>query len=203
MRTLSTLRTSALLLSLLVPVHAAAPESGELNAETPSLAWDGSGPYAFTNVTPAVASTAGQQPLCQPGAAPVCDQYQLTVNLSDDFRALPENQRQSVKVGILFPASTGQEDYDLYMYDEGGALVGKSDSGGQEAFSLPLKQLKNGNYTVNVIPYAPLGTNYTGYVELVGKQAGARAAGSGTFGGAFGGMGLMGLILLAAARRLR
>lgn len=153
---------------------AAVPESGEINDEALAAQWDGSGPYVVTNVTPFAGEPVPV--FCEPTVPQVCDNFAVTVNITDEFRELPENQRESAKIAISFPVATSQEDYDLYFYDASGALVGESATGGQEAITVPLKSLKNGSYTVTVIPFAPLGTNYAGVVQ-VGKDAKALASG--------------------------
>lgn len=166
----------ALVLSLLaMPASAANPASGELTDEALKLEWAGSGPYVFTNVTP----TAGADTvICEPAVPPLCDQFVLDVNISDEFRMKEENQRESVRIGISFPTATGQEDYDMYLYDSAGTLMGDSAGAAtvQEAIVVPLKTLKNASYTVTVVPYTPLGTNYGGVVQ-VGKDKKSASAG--------------------------
>ena len=189
---------SAVFLSVLLSAgtaHAATPASGELNDETLSLAWDGAGPYVVPNVTPV---NGAATVVCDPTVPPLCDEYVINVNLSDEFRALPENQRGSVKIGIEFPVTAGVEDYDLYLRDSAGAAMGESATSGQEAIVVPLKTLKNGSYTVVVVPFTPMATNYTGYVEIAGS--GAKSA-AGNFGGSLGGSLLALLVLAGLARR--
>lgn len=161
---------SALSLALLgaFAAQAADPAAGELNDETLALEWAGSGPYVAPNLTP----FAGEPVpiLCEPTVPVTCDQYALTVNISDEFRELPENQRESVRINIDFPVTTSAEDYDLYLYDGAGTLMGESANlnGIVESITVPLKSLKNGSYTVEVIPFTPMATNYTGGAK-VGK----------------------------------
>jgi hypothetical protein len=155
---------AALAVLLVTPVSwAANPPSGEINDDTLIVEWSGSGPYVFTNVTP----TGGAETvICEPTVPPLCDEYRVTANISQEFRDLEENQRESVRISINFPFTTGQEDYDLYFYDAAGTLIGDSATGGMESIAVPLKTLKNGEYIVTVVPYAPMGTNYTGAVQI-------------------------------------
>lgn len=189
---------SLLALSVLaVPAWAANPASGELNDDTLIFEWAGGGPYVFTNVTPTGGADTVQ---CVPAVPPVCDEFVLNVNISDTFRMLPENQKETVRIGIEFPTATGQEDYDMYLFDSAGTAMGESagSAGAQEAIAVPLRTLKNGSYTVQVIPYTPLGTNYAGTAQ-VGKQAKSLSIINGEFAGAFGLASLAALLGLALA----
>lgn len=161
----------------LVPAWAATPDSGELSDEVKELAWSGDGPYVFTNVTPQLGA-ADLPPVCDELQPVGCDVFTLNVNISDEFRELEENQRETVSVGITFPQDPGgQVDYDLYIYDSAGTEVGRSAAGvpqSSEKVTFPLKSLKNGSYSAKVIVYTPLGTDYEGYV-VIGKPATAAA----------------------------
>lgn len=159
-------------------VWAATPASGELSAESVELAWDGDGPYVFPNVTPQLGA-AGEPPICDELQPVGCDIFTLTVNVSDEFRTLEENQRESVAIGITFPQdASAQVDYDLYVYNAAGAEVGSSAGGApgtSETVVVPLKTLKNGTYSVDVITFTPMGTNYSGFARI-GKAAKADKA---------------------------
>lgn len=176
------LAASALLSSA---AWAATPASGVLTEEgkDTEVTWEGDGPYVFTNVTPALNGVSeGAVPLlCEPAVAQTCDLFTLEVNIPEEFRMDEANRRETVRVGIEFPFeignSTAGEDYDLYMYDSSGALIGTAagEPGLQEVLTFPLQSLKNGTYTVQVIPFTPLGTNYTGYARI-GQRPSATAA---------------------------
>lgn len=156
-----TLLSAAMLLATPL-AQAADPAQGGFTDEALSLAWGG-GPFVIPNVTP----DAGE-PVC---AAPMlCDDYALTVDLSDDFRKLPENQRENVQFAIQFPVTAPVVDYELYLYNDAGAIVAEASSGPgiQETVTVPLKTLKNGSYIVRVVPYLPLATSYTATAQ-VGK----------------------------------
>lgn len=165
---------SALSLSFCAPIAmAAVPASGEVSDEALSVQWEGSGPYVFPNVTPV---NGADTVICEPTVPQVCDQFSVNVSITKEFRELPENQRESVRVAISFPTTTTAEDYDLYLYDAAGTVIGESATGGQEAITVPLKTLKDGGYVVSVVPFAPMGTNYSGLVQ-VGKDAKAASSG--------------------------
>jgi hypothetical protein len=155
----------------------ATPASGELNDENILIEWDGAGPYLFTNVTPFAGGADTVQ--CDPSIPALCDVFTLNVNISEDFRGLEENQRETVRIGITFPQDpAGQVDYDLYVYDSAGNLIGDSAASApqtSETVSVPLKTLKNGSYEVHAIPFTPLGTNYAGAAQ-VGKNAAKSAS---------------------------
>lgn len=192
---------AAVALLLTAPcVWAADPANGEINDETLKFEYAGSGPFIVPNASP----DAGD-PVCPAGAPQLCDSFMLNVNISDDFRALPENQRENVRFAISFPVTVPVTDYEIYVYDAAGALLAEASNGAgvQESVTLPLKTLKNGAYTVTVVPYAPFATNYMGVVQ-VGKDAKAAElnAASANFAGAFGFGGLL-LLGALALRRLR
>lgn len=157
---------------------AATPASGVLTEEgkDTEVTWEGDGPYVFPNVTP----TAGDPSIvfCDTSLPQVCDEFELEVNIPDEFRMDEANRRETVRVGIEFPVPTGQEDYDLYFYDEARNLLGQSAgaAGQQETITAPLQTLKNGKYIVQVIPYTANATNYTGFARLGQRPAGAAAS---------------------------
>lgn len=180
---------------------AADPAAGELNDEALKLEWAG-GPFVVPNVSP----DAGE-PVCPAGVPQFCDPYALTVNITDEFRELPENQRESVRFAISFDVTVPVTDYEIYVYDANGALVAEASNGPgvQESLSVPLKTLKNGSYTVTVVPYAPFATSYAA-VAQIGKDAPAAMAraSDASMGGAFGPAALLllsGLGLVRMARR--
>ena len=187
---------AALALAFAAPLWAATPATGELSEASAEITWDGDGPYVFTNLTPQL-GLAGQPPVCEELQPVGCDIFTLTVNISDAFRALEKNNKEIVSVGINFPQDpAGQVDYDLYIYDSSGAEVGRSADGApqsSETVTFPLKALKNGTYSVHVIIFTPLGTDYSGLVRIGrGDKAGstdpsvAGRSGDGLLLGAFG-----------------
>lgn len=191
--------------ALLAPlaVQAATPATGELTTEAPTLTWTGDGPYLFNNLTPFVGDPVPVY--CDTSLPQICDEFQFTVNIPDEFRDLEENKKETVSISILFPDTSGQEDYDLYVYDAAGTLVGSSAGSApqtSEKITVPLRTLKNGAYTVQVIPFTPIGTNYDGTVQL-GKPGAAKSSGSGPLAGSFGFAALFGLLGLGALRRRR
>lgn len=153
---------------------AANPTSGELSDTVTLTEWAGSGPYVFPNVTPQV------DVVCDPSVPPLCDEFTLNVNIPQEFRELEENQRESTRIGIEFAQDpTGQVDYDLYVYDGSGNLIGESATGAPgttEAVTIPLKSLKDGSYSVQVIPYTANGGNYAGAAQIGKAQKAMKAA---------------------------
>lgn len=162
--------SAAVLSSLSFAALSASPAGAALTDEGTSLEWTGGGPYVLPNVT----GESGT-PVCDPAALPLCDKFTLTVDLSDEFRAKEENQRQTVVIGISFD-TTLPVDYDLWVEDSAGKVLGEGTGsfGDQETVGVPLKTLKNGDYTVIVVPYFAAGTNYAGYAR-VGSKAPAAA----------------------------
>lgn len=209
---------------LLIPVllfaasaHAApSPASGELNENDGALLFGG-GPYVQPNPTSDVENTAGGEITCMDPILP-CDQFALTVNISDEFRADEANKKEGVRFDLNFTAANAaidaQADFEIYLFDTEGTLVAKSVSGAgiPESIRMPLGTLKNGDYVVTIVPYNPLGGSYTVDIQLDKdrrKSAPVTAAkqGSGLLAGAFAplallGLGIFGLISVKRSRRV-
>ncbi len=203
-------RWAALTLFVLcAPAFAATPAGGELTAEAASLTWEGDGPYFFTNLTPQLGA-GGQPPICEELQPFGCDVFTLTVNIDDKFRADPKNTKEVITVGITFPQDPGgQVDYDLYIYDSAGEEIGSSAGSApqtSETVVFPMKTLKNGDYSVHVIIFTPLGTDYSG-LALIGRPSKSDEtvvegkSGEGLLLGAFGIPVLFSLFGLALLRR--
>ena len=107
----------AVMLSGLPPAALAAdPAAGTLNAPsgsgTASVSWTG-GPY--TVVTP--------DPVACVSSAVNCDEFTLTINAPGNYWATHEGD---VTIEISWASSA--DDFDLYVYDSAGQLVGQHHS---------------------------------------------------------------------------
>lgn len=191
----------ALTLLSATAVYAASPASGELTETSGPIAYTG-GPFVASNPS----GDAGE-PICEPDpAGGLCDRFALTVNVSDEFRADDANKKEVIRVAMSF--SQALDDFDLYVYDSGGALVAESSgsSGVQEAITLPLSVFKNGNYTILVAPYAVVPGDGYEMVVAVGRNKSGTITPTkqgGSLAGGFGLLGLLGLFGIAAFKRAR
>ena len=181
----------------------ASPVSGELSETSGPIVFTG-GPYVIP--TPG-GITAGSGVECE--VPMTCDEFALTVNISEEFRADEANAKEIVQIimtpSFAEPTLGAAADIDLYLLDASGAEVGSSTSAtAAEAISVPLKVLKNGSYTVRLITGIPLGTSES--VEIrIGRGAKALESkeGQGLLVGGFGLLSLLGLFGVAAFKRKR
>src|SRR5215467_254156 len=101
------------------PLFAATPTGGTLNAPpaggTSTVTWSG-GPYTAVVESPSMCATLGSAG---------CDTFTLQVNVPATFYAA--NPNYSVVVQIQWPDSVN--DFDLYVYDASGNVVGSSTGG--------------------------------------------------------------------------
>jgi hypothetical protein len=133
----------------LPPADAAAPSSGTVTDTSPAATWT-AGPFVVPNVTGA----AGDPVCTAPGS---CDDYALHVATPAGYGS---GHQLSISVGWPNTAA----DFDLYVLDAAGKVVGSSASSADpEQVLLPPT---TGDYTVRVVPYLPLGQSFTGRAEL-------------------------------------
>jgi hypothetical protein len=142
-------------LSALQVADAAAPASGKISAGGDhSTKWTG-GPFAAPNVT----GNALDAPDCS--APQSCDDFKLHVTAPKGYGA---GHQLQVKVGWNDPVS----DFDIYLLDGKGNSVATAAT--QADPELILAAPKAGDYTVRVVPYAPVpGETYTATASLVKK----------------------------------
>lgn len=181
---------------------AATPETATLkdvDGEIAEITWAGSTPFIIPNVL----ATAGD-PICD--VPMTCDEFTLVVEISDEFRMDEANKRETVRIGITNATTTGQEDWDLYIYDSNGTIIASSAGAApaQETASIPLATLKNGTYIVQAVPFTPVtAITYDGFVRLGSATAASASKSDGVFGGSFGFATLLGLLGLGFAARRR
>ena len=134
---------------------AASPTSGTVSDTATTTSWTG-GPF----VTPNVTGNALDAPDCT--APTSCDDFTLHVQVPDGYDAAHE-----LKVDVSWDNSAA--DFDLYVLDKAGNPVGTSASSADpEQVVLPAKA---GDYTVRVVPFAPLGQSYTAKATVTDKPA--------------------------------
>ncbi|HET8559259.1 MAG TPA: CARDB domain-containing protein [Marmoricola sp.] len=132
---------------------AATPTEGSVSDTSTVTSWGG-GPF----VTPNVTGNALDQPDCSVPQS--CDDYTLHVSTPAGY-----GTDHQLKIDVQW--SNSAADFDVYVLDANGNLVGTSASSADpEEVTLPPT---SGDYTVRVVPYAPLGESYTAKAELVTK----------------------------------
>ena len=130
--------------------EAATPTQGTLTDTAPGVTWSG-GPFAAPNAT----GGALDQPDCSVPQS--CDDFTLHV-------ATPAGYGGSHTLNVKVAWSNTAADFDLYVLDQAGRVVGTSASSADpEQVVLPPD---SGDYTVRVVPYAPLGETYTATARL-------------------------------------
>lgn len=145
----ATTMTMTLLLS---PERAAAaePSGGDLSGPGDEVIWQG-GPMFVTNPVACATSTD-----------PACDHFRLTIS---------SNAVQRVVVAIAPAEGYETDDYDLFVYDDQGVLVGSS--AGEDGYESVV--IENGGapyYEVRVQPWLITpGSQYTGVAMKTREQA--------------------------------
>jgi hypothetical protein len=146
------------------PVPAATPPAGTIGP-TPgsSTSWSG-GPYVVPTPVPDV---------CPPASDPAnvrCDHFQLTVDVPPSYW---DTHTGGADIQISW-ASSG-DDFDLYVYDNTGTLVGQSASGGStmERFLLQNANSAQSPYEVRVVPFLTAAATYDGSATFVSQAGGA------------------------------
>ncbi|MGZ4437325.1 MAG: CARDB domain-containing protein [Nocardioidaceae bacterium] len=134
---------------------AATPSEGTVSDTSTSVSWTG-GPFAAGNVT----GTALDQPDCS--VPDSCDDFTLHV-------ATPAGYGTDHQLTIKASWPDQAADFDVYVLDKAGNVVGSAASSADpETVVLPPD---SGDYTVRVVPFAPLGDSYTATAELTTTPA--------------------------------
>ena len=142
---------------------AATPTEGSLSDGSAPVTWSG-GPFVVPNATGA----ALDQPDCT--APTSCDDFTLHVSTPAGFGT---DHVLTVKVAWANTAA----DFDVYVLDAQGNVVGTAASSADpEQVILPPT---TGDYTVRVVPFAPLGESYDATATLT-TEAPAPAPGTAT-----------------------
>lgn len=204
--------SSLALLTICAPAFAATPASGELTDTGGPLTYAG-GPY----VVPNPGAIEGDIPLnatdCD--VAPSCDDFALKVTIADKFRMNEKNKKEIVQIVMTFTSAAAPldaaADIDIFLLNAAGEEVGSSHAGmgvTTETINVPLKTLKDGDYTIRIATGVPLGANASVDIHI-GRSAKSGDAdvetkeGSGLALGAFGLPALFSLFGLALLRRRR
>jgi hypothetical protein len=134
--------------------EAATPGAGTVSSTSPAASWTG-GPFVVPNATATTGTLA-----CN--AAAPCDDYALTVDVPAGYDA-----GNDLKIKVSWPNSAA--DFDVYLYDSAGTEVGQAASTADpETLVVPPVA---GQYTVRIVPFAPLGESYSATAQLAPKPA--------------------------------
>lgn len=139
--------------------RAASPASGTIGPQTPSVAWQGQFYAAAAVVDPAACPPASLDP-----ANAVCDHFALTVNVDPTF--------WDTRVGgalVTITWASADNDFDLFVFDKNGNLVGSSAAGGT-TFERVLIPAASGTYEVLVDPFLVAASDYKGTAEFVAQK---------------------------------
>jgi hypothetical protein len=138
-------------LALAAPGGASTPTEGTVTDSSPATTWGG-GPFVAANVT----AQALDAPDCSVPQS--CDDFTLHVSTPAGYDA-----DHQLKIDVAWGNTAA--DFDVYVLDAQGNVVGTSASSADpEEVVLPPT---TGDYTVRVVPFAPLGESYKARAELV------------------------------------
>ncbi|MGH2740605.1 MAG: hypothetical protein ACRDH6_09020 [Actinomycetota bacterium] len=139
-----------------VPAGAADPPSGTITPKTPTVEWSGPLEVVGANLT-----GQGGANECPLPAVVSCDVFELTV----DVPASGWSATGGVNVSITF--TSANSDFDLYVYNEAGELVGSSTGsfGAPETVILPRA---SGVFMVTVSPFFVVNDQYAGTATAFG-----------------------------------
>jgi fibronectin type III domain protein len=129
---------------------AATPSSGTITDQNPTVTYTG-GPFFVANVTGEVQTL----PSCS--SPNPCDFYALTVNVQAS-----DATTMQITISTSWPNPTA--DYDLYVFDSNNNLIG-SDAGTADPEIVVIPAV-SGTYTVEVVPFNPLGQSFAGTIAL-------------------------------------
>jgi len=136
-----------------VRADAATPSGGSVSDASRSVGWTG-GPFAAPNVT----GTSGTV-TCGPG---LCDDFLLHVSTPSGYETA---HQLKITVGWQLAAA----DFDIYLLDQAGKEVTSAASSSDPEVMITAPA--SGDYTVRVVPYAPLGQSFTATAALVDLPA--------------------------------
>lgn len=150
--TLSRLAVIVLIGSLPLMAMAATPESGSIASKQGEATWTG-GPFYASN--PSTTGGLTKQVPCDLGS-PVCDNFRLTVSAGGVKQVL---------IAIAPAAGFEADDYDLYVYNDQGVLIGV-DASGDGYESVVIENSGSAYFDVRVQAYLVLpGSTYSALAQ--------------------------------------
>ena len=168
--TLTSLASSVVVLAVILTVlptqlpssQAATPSSGTIGPATPSVTWQG--PLYPFQATPVPEACSPVDPLNT-----TCDHFSLTVNVPASYW---DTNTGGADVAISW--GSPDNDFDLYVYDNVGTLVGSSATGGStsERVFIAGANQEAGPYEVRVVPFLVVASDYSGSAGFVSQPGG-------------------------------
>lgn len=133
--------------------------NGTLSTTSTSLTWTSTqtGVVGETQTGTGVAN-----PPCN---ATICDIYTLTVNVPSTFYAANPNFTVNVKASW----NSSLDEFDIYVYDASGNLVGMGTNSLTTFNEADLGQLPSGTYQVQIVPTIAAQTSYSGSITLAAE----------------------------------
>jgi hypothetical protein len=142
---------------LTLTASASVPAGGTLSRSIRSLSWTG-GPFTVTYPTSDFE--------CLGGASDgFCDHYKLKINMGEGAKVKVSIVGSPSGLEVLQGPASGPNDFDLFVYDADGNLVGSSQgTTGRESVTFTQKaRLRGRPYEVRVVPFIILpGATYKG-----------------------------------------
>lgn len=161
-------RSALAALCALLPLSAHAafdPASGTIDENNATISAQTPAPRAGANPTPQA------EPLCNDGVD--CDTFELTLDLSDAFRA--SNPNTSVKFEVSWDQVSPQDDVDVYVRDPDGNIVGQSATGDNpEIVVVPISDIAS-TATLEALWFSLSGNTINLDIELISTGEGADA----------------------------
>jgi hypothetical protein len=154
-RVLAVVAVAVALLGTGAATQASTPTAGSVTDTSPTTQWTG-GPFVAPNVT----GNALDAPDCT--APSSCDDYKLHVST-------PAGYGDSHQLEVAVSWTNTAADFDVYLLDQAGNTVATAASSADPEKILTAPT--SGDYTVRVVPFAPLGSTYTAKASLVAKAA--------------------------------
>jgi subtilisin family serine protease len=137
------------------PAFAAEPDAGTVSTKGGALTWQGK-TYDAATTTFAPCPSAAEDPDDQ-----VCDHIEITADVAADYW-----ERHEGGMVVSIGSDVASSDFDLYVYDDSGALVGSSGNpDSQETVTVPNA---SGTYEIRVKPW--LVTEPSSYTGTAGIE---------------------------------
>ena len=149
---------------LSVTAGASNPSEGTLTTTSSTTGWKGNEYQLAQTKDPA---------LCDAPSDDVCDTFELNVDVD---AAHWQNNVGGVEVKIVWPDENN--DFDLFVYDESGALKGSAETWGASSERVFLPNA-SGKYTVKVMPYDVVDSGYDGGAHIESRAKVAPGEGDG------------------------
>ncbi|MGH9874879.1 MAG: PKD domain-containing protein [Pyrinomonadaceae bacterium] len=157
---------SSLTNAILNPVPLTTPAASTLSPSNKSITYTG-GPF----LVPTNASDNAAGPVDCDQAANPCEDFALTIDVSQDYKTT--HPADVVQVEVTWSDPSGGQDLDIFLVDSPDDRTypahGANGGGNPEVFSVPLSSIPAGssNYFVRAVPFISTGQGYTGKISLI------------------------------------